>query len=62
MSVELDDHEIKKKYKDSSRTYVPIRFVMGLGNWRDRRDQWKEDGCFSGSGLNIVYASTAEEM
>jgi len=41
---------------------VPIRFVMGLGNWRDRRDQWKEDGCFSGSGLNIVYASTAEEM
>jgi len=62
MSVELDDHEIKNICKDSSRTYVPIRFVMRLGNRRHRKDQWKEDGSFSCSGPNIVDTSTAEDM
>lgn len=62
MSEELDEHGIKKIYKDSGRADAPISFVMGIGNWRDRIDQWEEDGSFSGSGLNIVYTSTANDM
>jgi len=49
----LDEHEINKIYKVSSRGDVPLRLVMGLGNWRDRIDQLEEDESYSGTGLNI---------
>jgi hypothetical protein len=57
MAEELDEHGIKKIYKDSSRSDSPKTFIMGLenglDNWRDRISQW--EGSFSGSGLNTVF-------
>jgi hypothetical protein len=53
MAEELDEHGIKKIYKDSSRSNAAKPFVMGLGNWEERISQW--EGSFNGSGLNTLF-------
>jgi hypothetical protein len=57
--LELDEHGIRKIYKDSTRPDVSPPFIMGLGNWRQRIEQW--DGNFEGSGLDTVFTSTNDE-
>jgi hypothetical protein len=61
----MDQHGITKIYKDSTRSDVPEPFVMGVGNWRQRIEQWDKDndgnivGKFEGSGLDVVFTSLA---
>ena len=61
--IPMDEFGIKKIYKSSKRPDAPKPFVIGIGNWRDRLEQWddEEEGSFSGSGLNIVYVSNDDE-
>lgn len=61
----LDEFGITKIYRSSKRSDAPEPFVMGIGNWKDRLDQWdgedshgKKFGSFTGSGLEIEYTST----
>jgi hypothetical protein len=38
-----DQHGITKIYKESTRSDAPQPFVMGVGNWRQRIEQWDKD-------------------
>jgi hypothetical protein len=60
MVEELDEHGIKKIYKDSSRSDAPKPFIMGLDNWRNRISQW--EGSFNGSGLNSIFTWNNEQQ
>jgi hypothetical protein len=60
MENQLDQHGIKKIYKDSTRSDCAQPFVMGVGNWRERIKQW--DGNFQGSGLDTIFTSTDDEQ
>ena len=55
----LDEHGIKKIYKDATRSDAPKPFVMGIGDWKDRLEQW--DGKFEGDGLDIIFISENDE-
>jgi hypothetical protein len=62
----LDEHGIKKIYQDSDKRNAPASFVMGVGNWRNRIAKWDRDdddviGSFEGSGLDIIFTSSADD-
>ena len=63
----LDEFGITKIYKDSTRSDAPQAFVMGIGDWKQRIEQWDKDnhgrtiGKFEGSGLDIVFTSLADD-
>jgi hypothetical protein len=66
--TEFDEFGIRKIYKSSARSDAPEPFVMGIGNWQDRTEQWDgedndgvEYGKFEGNGLDMVYISSHNE-
>ncbi len=59
---QFDEFGIKKIYRSSTRPDAPDPFVMGIGNWKNRIDQWDgDDGSFSGSGRDVIYESKNSE-